>query len=61
MSYYMRYLSTDSRPITPAAMRDALVARLDPLWVWLFQNRDGLLQADSEGYYDRRGIIFRME
>ena len=23
---------------------------LDPLWRWLFGNRDGLLQADAEGY-----------
>jgi hypothetical protein len=34
------------------------LARLDPLWAWLFRNRRGLLQAEGEGYYDHHGLIF---
>ena len=30
---------------------------LDPLWDWLIANRRGLLHADAEGFYDRRGLI----
>jgi hypothetical protein len=31
--------------------------KLEPLWEWLFANRQGLLQADAEGYYDSSGLI----
>jgi hypothetical protein len=148
MGYYMRFISTDTRPITPAELRSALVAadpgydievddiaatinhsgvtiahveinipgdglfdeerdelvefatdssddrsamarvvatlrsarsivaaqvlfgtgdaeqtlaRLDPLWAWLLQNRQGLVQADSEGYYDARGMVLKVD
>jgi hypothetical protein len=40
---------------------DATLASLDPLWTWLFQNRRGLLQADSEGYYDAEGLVLEVE
>jgi hypothetical protein len=35
--------------------------KIDPLWEWLFANRQGLLQADGEGYYDTSGLILRVE
>jgi hypothetical protein len=34
---------------------------LDPLWSWLQENRQGLLQADGEGYYDANGLILELE
>ena len=40
---------------------DSTLRRLDPLWAWLFRNRQGLLQAEGEGYYDVRGLVLRME
>lgn len=39
--------------------REALES-LDPLWDYLFNNREGLLQADNEGYYDEDGLIFEV-
>ncbi|HUC25786.1 MAG TPA: hypothetical protein VMA73_24015 [Streptosporangiaceae bacterium] len=30
---------------------------LSPLWDWLLENRDGLLHADGEGFYDGRDLI----
>ena len=33
------------------------LSKIDPLWNWLFTNRQGLLQADGEGYYDSSGLI----
>jgi hypothetical protein len=33
------------------------LAKLDPLWDWLFANRKGVLQADGEGFYDSSGFI----
>lgn len=33
----------------------------DPLWEWLFSNRQGLMQADGEGYYDASALIFEVE
>ena len=36
------------------------LTRLDPLWTWLLQNRQGLVQADSEGYYDASGIVLKV-
>jgi hypothetical protein len=33
------------------------LAGIDPLWKWLFSTRDGLLQADGEGYYDADDLI----
>ena len=40
---------------------EATLRRLDPLWAWLLQNQEGLLQADGEGYYDTRCIILHTE
>jgi len=31
--------------------------RIAPLWDLLFQNCEGLMQADSEGFYDSEGLI----
>jgi len=39
---------------------ESTLRRLDPLWAWLFRNRQGLLQAEGEGYYDVRGLVLRM-
>ena len=36
---------------------EATLERIDPLWKWLFDNRDGLLQANGEGYYDKSGLV----
>lgn len=35
--------------------------KLDPLWEWLLSNRQGLMQADDEGYYDATGLILEVE
>ena len=35
--------------------------RIDPLWEILFQQHDGLLQADGEGYYDTSALILAVE
>jgi len=35
--------------------------RIDPLWDILFQQHDGLLQADGEGYYDTSALILSVE
>jgi hypothetical protein len=34
---------------------------LSPLWSWLQANRQGLLQADGEGYYDNTGLILALD
>ena len=39
---------------------DTLV-KIDPLWQWLFANRQGLLQAGGEGYYDSSGLILEVK
>ena len=40
---------------------ETILRQLDPLWAWLFQHRQGLLQADGEGYYDVHGRILEVE
>lgn len=40
---------------------ETTLARLDPLWVWLFGNRTGLLQADDEGYYDPSHVVLHVD
>ncbi|MBX9626770.1 MAG: hypothetical protein K2X82_23415 [Gemmataceae bacterium] len=41
-------------------LEDTLL-RLDDLWDWLFDSRDGgLLQADGEGYYDGQRLILKV-
>lgn len=37
------------------------LARLDPLWEWLHEHREGMLQADGEGYYDVDGLVLESE
>jgi hypothetical protein len=37
------------------------LTKIDPLWEWLFANRTGMLQADGEGYYDRSGLVLKVE
>ena len=32
-------------------------AKFDPLWDWLFANRRGILQADTEGFYSADGLL----
>lgn len=34
--------------------------KLDPIWRWLMENYQGLLQADDEGYYEGRKLILRV-
>lgn len=43
-----------------ASRRDGSRDNLDPIWEWLFANRKGLLQVDSEGYSDEQGMIFEV-
>ena len=40
---------------------DAVLEKLMPLWDWLLANRNGLLQADDEGYYNKSGLILKVE
>lgn len=34
--------------------------RIDPIWDWMFEHHDGLLQVDDEGYYDRDGLLLSL-
>jgi hypothetical protein len=34
---------------------------IDPLWDWLFEQTDGLLKIDNEGYYDADGLLLSIE
>jgi hypothetical protein len=36
---------------------EATFALFDPLWDWLFTNRRGILQADTEGFYSADGLL----
>lgn len=36
---------------------EATYAKFDPLWDWLFANRKGILQADTEGFYNADGLL----
>ena len=40
---------------------EGTLTRLDAMWHWLFDQREGLMQADGEGYYDREGLILAVE
>ena len=40
---------------------DRTLDRLIPLWDWLHANRQGLIQADGEGYYDGQELILALE
>ena len=35
--------------------------KIDALWNWLLPRREGLVQADLEGYYDASGLILEVE
>ena len=35
--------------------------KIDPLWAWLFDNHEGLIQADDEGFYERTRRILSVE
>jgi hypothetical protein len=39
------------------ATSEETLLRIDPVWSWLFANRDGLMKADGEGYYNWSGLI----
>ncbi len=34
--------------------------RIDPVWNWLFANREGILQVDREGFYDQDALILQL-
>lgn len=36
---------------------EATFEKFDPLWDWLFANRQGILQADTEGFYNAEGLL----
>ncbi len=36
---------------------ETALEKLDPLWDWLFLHHTGLGQADTEGFYDRSGLV----
>jgi hypothetical protein len=36
---------------------ESTLAKIDPLWEWLFDNYQGLSQADNEGFFDQTGLI----
>jgi hypothetical protein len=38
---------------------DETLEKLAPIWEWLLTNRDGLVQADGEGYYDINGMVLK--
>ena len=40
---------------------EATLAKIDPVWDWLFDHFHGLLQADNEGFYDRNGLILPLD
>jgi hypothetical protein len=37
------------------------LAKLEPLWEWLFVQYPGLLQADDEGFYNQSGLLLALE
>ncbi|MBI5668962.1 MAG: hypothetical protein HZC41_13235 [Chloroflexi bacterium] len=41
----------------PGTDAEPVLAKLDVLWDWLFAHYPGLLQADSEGFYDGDTLI----
>ena len=40
---------------------DETLEKVDPLWRWLFSTRDGLVQADGEGYYTKTRLLLKVE
>jgi hypothetical protein len=47
------------RALFPSEGRDGPFERLSPLWRWLFEHREGILQVDGEGYFERGGFLFK--
>ncbi len=47
--------------LAAAADPDGALESLDPMWEWFFSSHHGLLQADAEGYYDKKGLIFEVD
>jgi hypothetical protein len=45
------------RVLSQGRESDETLTGIEPLLGWLFLTRDGLLQADGEGYYDKEGLI----
>jgi hypothetical protein len=39
---------------------DAVLAKIDPLWDWLFTAHEGLLQADNDGFYNQADLILEL-
>jgi hypothetical protein len=39
----------------------ATINTIAPIWEWLFENYQGLLQVDGEGYFDKEHQILQME
>jgi hypothetical protein len=40
---------------------ETTLLRIDPIWDWLFANREGILQVDGEGFYDRDELILELK
>ncbi len=40
---------------------DETLEKVDPLWRWLFSTREGLVQADGEGYYSKTRLLLKVE
>ena len=61
-SFVLSVLDTARYMIAIEALWEGIEAentleKFDPLWVWLFANRHGILQADNEGFYTANGLI----
>jgi hypothetical protein len=39
---------------------EVILDRIEPLWDWLFDHYDGLLQIDGDGYYGPGGLIYNL-
>lgn len=44
-----------------ASDSESVLEKLDPLWDWLFEHYEGLLQADNEGFYNKTGLILALD
>ncbi len=47
--------------LSPDASADGSLAALEPAWHWLFEHREGLLQADGEGWHDAESLILEAD
>jgi hypothetical protein len=39
---------------------DPILDLIEPLWDWLFEQRGGLLQMDSQGFFNVTDLILEM-